>query len=401
MSRDALSGIVRAHQSWRAQECLNLIPSENVTSRQVRQLLGSDFGHRYTARDHFYFGTKYTDEIEALGKKQACALFNATYSDVRPLSGHIANMVLLFAFTKPGDTILSVFPDQGGYPGISNHGAAKRLGLKNLYFPLDKQQVKIDIRRTASLIQKYKPRLVIFGASMILFPHPVKELELTAHQAGAIVAYDGSHVLGLVGGGQFQDPLREGADILLGSTHKSLFGPQGGILLAEPEFGERIDAALDSSLVDNAHWNRIAALCQAFAEMRKFGADYAQQVKRNAKTLGKALIERQIPVRCKDTGITASHQVVLAYGDYKHGGEIATTLERSNIITDCGIRLGTSEVTRWGMKQPEMERVAELISSAINNTGTIREIRREVAKLREDFSEMQYCFDSDGDYLAF
>ncbi len=390
--RDALSPLVASHQKWRGQECLNLIPSENVTSEYVRDLLRSDFGHRYTARDGFYQGTKYTYEVEELGKELASSLFNAPYSDVRSLSGHIANLALLFAFTQPGDKILSVFPEDGGYPGISERGATRRLGLKNLSFPLRAEGSRIDVSKTMTIIQKQKPKLVIFGASMILFPHPVDELQRIAHDTGALVAYDGSHVLGLIAGKQFQDPLREGADILLGSTHKSFFGPQGGILLAKPEFGEALDEALDPSVVDNAHWNRIAALCQALREMKKFGVEYALQVKKNAKALGKALIEEKIPVRCKDVGITESHQVALAYGGYMEGGGIARRLERHNIITDIGIRLGTCEVTRWGMRESEMEQIAELISASIRGSESVMEIKREVKKLRSEFSEIHFCF---------
>ncbi len=389
---NALSPIVAKHQGWRVRECLNLIPSENVTSHEVRRLLGSDFGHRYTARDGFYSGTKYTDEVEALANYLASSLFNAPYTDVRPLSGHLANLALLFAFTHPGDAILSVFVGQGGYPGVSEHGAPKRLGLKNLYFPLRNEDSRIDINQTKTIIKKHKPELVIFGASMILFPHPVKELEQIAHDAGAIVAFDGSHVLGLIAGKQFQDPLREGADVLLGSTHKSLFGPQGGILLAKSDFGEQLDKALDPSVVDNAHWNRIAALCQALMEMKEFGADYALQVKKNAKALGRALIDENIPVRCKDEGITESHQVALAYGKYMEGGKIARRLERYNIITDIGIRLGTCEITRLGMKEIEMEQIAELISASIRGSRSVSEVKRKVKKLCSEFSEIHFCF---------
>ncbi len=387
-----MSRTVAKHQAWRKHECLNLIPSENVTSDQVRRLLGSDFGHRYTARDGFYSGTKYTDEIEALAKKLASSLFNAPYSDVRPLSGHVANLALLFAFTQPGDEILSVFSGQGGYPGVSEKGAPKRLHLKNLYFPLSNEDTRIDIKQTKTIIQKHKPKLVIFGASMILFPHPVQELEQIAHEAGALVAYDGSHVLGLIAGKQFQDPLREGADVLLGSTHKSFFGPQGGILLAKSEFGEQLDDALDPAVVDNAHWNRIAALAQALMEMREFGEEYALQVTKNAKALGRALNEEKIPVRCKDEGITESHQVVLGYGKYMESRNIAKKLERHNIITDIGIRLGTCELTRWGMREGEMERIALLIAASLHESMPVKEIKRQVKNLRSEFSEIGFCF---------
>lgn len=371
---------------------MNLIPSENVTSEQVRRLLATDFGHRYTAPDRFYAGAKFTDEIQDYGEKLACDLFGSVYADLRPLSGHIADMILLFAFTQPGNSILSVSPDHGGYPGISHLGVTRRLGLSNLYFPFDEETMRIKTEQAAETIANQHPRVVVFGASMILFPQPVKQLAKAAHEQGAIVAFDGSHVLGLIAGHQFQDPLREGADILLGSTHKSFFGPQGGMILGNSSISEQVRAAIHPSLVDNAHWNRIAALCQALSEMKAFGSDYARQVTRNSKALGKALIEHGIQVRCSRTGITESHQVVLGYGDYKEGTEIAAKLEQVDIIVDRGVRLGTNEVTRLGMREADMSEIAALVSETLKGSRTQEEIRRDVISKRKEFTELHFCF---------
>lgn len=229
--------LVRNHEKWRAKQCLNLIPSENVMSPSARVMLSSDLAHRYTARDRFYMGTRFTDEIEQYGEKLAKQLFKAETADLRPLSGHIADLIVLANLIKPGETFMCISPDDGGYPGLWNNALAGLLRVKAVSFPFSKRDMNIKIEEARKLIARVKPKLVIFGASLITFPHPVKDLAKIARENGAQVGFDGSHVLGLIAGVQFQDPLRDGAQILFGSTHKSFFGPQGGMILADKEAG--------------------------------------------------------------------------------------------------------------------------------------------------------------------
>jgi glycine hydroxymethyltransferase len=207
------------------------------------------------------------------------------------------------------------------------------------------------------------------------------------------VGFDGSHVLGLIAGEQFQDPLREGAQALFGSTHKSFFGPQGGILLANKELGELLKEKIYPAFVDNAHWNRIAALTLALAEMKNFGKAYATQIVRNSKSLAKALYDYGCPVVCQHLGFTQSHQVIVDYGDYEKGRKIAEKLQHANIITDCAIRFGTCEVTRRGMKETEMLKIAELIKRTVIDSEKPEAIKKNVAKLAIEFQLAKYCFD--------
>jgi glycine hydroxymethyltransferase len=345
---DEILELVQSHEKWRGKQCLNLIPSENIMSPAVRALLSSELAHRYTARDHFYMGTRFTDQIEQYGEKVARELFKAETADLRPLSGHIADLIVLANITKQKETLMCVSPDDGGYPGMWNPGLAGLLKLNAAPFPFSKKDMNIRVQDTQEIITKAKPKAVIFGASLITFPHPVKDLAEVARENGAIVGFDGSHVLGLIAGDQFQDPLREGAEVLFGSTHKSFFGPQGGIILADKETGEFLKEEIYPAFVDNAHWNRIAALTLALAEMRNFGKDYALQVVRNSKTLAKSLHELGFPVICSHLGFTKSHQVILDYGDVNKARGVAEKLQRANIIVDCVIRVGTCEVTRRG-----------------------------------------------------
>jgi glycine hydroxymethyltransferase len=199
--------------------------------------------------------------------------------------------------------------------------------------------------------------------------------------------------MGLIAGGEFQDPLREGAHALFGSTHKTFFGLQGGIILADKEHGEILKEKIYPAFVDNAHWNRIAALTLALAEMKKFGKAYAKQVIRNSQTLAKALYDYGFSVICKHLGFTRSHQIILDYGDYEKGRVVAEKLQRANIISDCVIRIGTCEVTRRGMKQSEMLKIAELIKRTILDEEKPENIKKDVAELRVEFQKVEYCFE--------
>ncbi len=384
---------VKRHEDWRGTLCLNLIPSENVMSPSVRSLLSSDLCHRYTARDRFYMGTRIIDEIEQYGEELAKNVFEAETADLRPLSGHIADMIFLGCLTKPNDSIACVSPRNGGYPGLWQEGLAGLLGLKPLALPFSKKSMNIDVEKAKETIRNEKPKVVVFGASFITFPHPVKELADAARESGSYIGFDGSHVLGLIAGKKFQDPLREGAQVLMGSTHKSFFGPQGGIILAEKELGETIKENIYPRFVDNAHWNRIAALTLALAEMKSFGMAYADQVIRNSKALAKALYDYGFPVACPKMGFTQSHQVILNYGDYDKSRRIAEKLQRANIIVDCAIRIGTCEVTRRGMKEEEMLKIAELIKNAVSNMEKPEHVKEEVAKLCMEFNKIEYCFE--------
>jgi glycine hydroxymethyltransferase len=384
--------LVEKHEKWRGKECLNLIPSENVMSPAVRGLLGSELGHRYTARDRFYMGTSFMDEIEQFGEDLAKDVFGAETADLRPLSGHVADMIFVACFSKPSDVLMCVSPDDGGYPGLWADGLAGLLGLRAVPLPFLKENMNVDVGKAEETIRRFKPKILIFGASLITFPHPVRELARIARENGACVGFDGSHVLGLIAGKHFQDPLREGAHALFGSTHKSFFGPQGGIILADEEHGEVMKAKIYLRFVDNAHWNRIAALTLALAEMKEFGKEYAEQVIRNAKALAKNLHSYGLPVKCPHLGFTESHQVILDFGNYERGREVAQKLQRANIIVDCVIRLGTCEVTRRGMKEGEMAKIAELIKKTVLDGENPETIKRKVTRLCSGFQDIQYCF---------
>jgi glycine hydroxymethyltransferase len=379
---------VREHEKWRNTRTLNLIASENYASRETRSFLSTDLSNRYSARDHFYRGTRFTDEIEELAIELAKKLYRAKFADVRSISGHTCSLIVFMSLLHAGNKIVTCPPKYGGYPGSSELGLGNLLSLKSLYFPYNPEIMNIIPSETNTLLATEKPEMTVFGSSFIPFPYEIKNSLPDGY--GGFRVYDGSHVMGLIAGGVFQDPLREGCSLLMGSTHKSFFGPQGGLILSNDEtVFSKIDSKVHPGIVDNIHWNRVASLSFALIELLKFGKQYAAQIVRNSQALAKSLSELHVPVRCESIGFTKSHQVLLGY-DEKESVNVADFLQDRDIITDIGIRLGTSEITRRGMKEEEMKRIAHIISDAIFKRDTRDETRRKVHKIVKDFSGLEY-----------
>ncbi len=336
-------------------------------------------------------GTKYIDEVEVLCQELAKRVFECKYADVRPLSGHHCNMITMMNFTRTSDSVLSVSPSDGGYPGVSHEGLGRILSLRNLYFPFDEHKMNINISKTSELVNRENPKLITFGASFFLFPHPVAKI---AKSSEAIKIYDGSHVLGLIAGHQFQDPLREGCDLLLGSTHKSFFGPQGGLILTNnSEIWERVASKMYPGFVDNIHWNRVAALAHSLLEFLRFGREYATQIVRNSKHLAATLSELDVRVKGASQGFTRSHQVILDIKDEGERVRLAYSLQEGGIIVDRGIRLGTAELTRRGMREEEMSIVGNLIADVFKRRRTIEQVAKASKKLSKEFSVVKYALE--------
>jgi glycine hydroxymethyltransferase len=235
---------------------------------------------------------------------------------------------------------------------------------------------------------------VVLGQSFFLFPYPLREIAEAAHAVGALVLYDASHVLGLIAGGEFQDPLREGADVLFGSTHKSFPGPQGGLLVTDREdLFAQLDPALVWRIFDNAHWNRIAGVAQTLLELERCGREYASTVVANSRALGRALAERGVPLVAEAQGFTRSHQLHLegALLAEKHGirpAALARKLEGQRLLIDLVGRVGTAEIARLGLTPEEMPRLADLFVR-----GGLRgeRIGAEVLRWRRSFRKLRFA----------
>jgi len=250
----------------------------------------------------------------------------------------------------------------------------------------------------------------MFGGSLFLFPHPVKELSNFLKNFDIHINYDAAHVAGLIAGGQFQDPLREGADTMTMSTHKTLFGPQGGLVLGFENHAEMIKKATFPGLTSSHHIHHMAAKAITFAETLEFGKDYAKQVIKNAKALGEYLNGFGFKVLGEKRGFTKSHQIAVNVLDYSDGGKVEADLEKANIIVNRqlipgdikagrnyfhpgGIRLGVSELTRLGYVQSDMQDVAQFIKQVIIDKKDPKKIKPKVKSFRKDFQKVHYCFD--------
>ena len=363
----------------------------------------------------------YIDQVERLCIDLAKELFKADFVDVRPVSGVCANLVIYTAFTNPGDRMLALAIPNGGHISTGRKdfsGTAGAVhGLEVEYFAFDRKEMNIDVDKTKQKIEKMAteekrpPKLAMFGGSLFLFPHPIRELVDALHNVGAKIAYDAAHVAGLIAGGRFQDPLREGADAVSLSTHKTLFGPQGGTVISLEKYGEQIKKATFPSNTSNHHLHTVAGKAVAFAEMLEFGKEYAGQVVENAKALGQALHERGLTVLGEPKGFTESHQVAVDVSEYALGGDVERALESANIIVNrqllpgdiqagrhytnpSGIRIGTSEVTRLGMKKTDMAEVAEFITKIVIDKQDSKKVAQDVGAFRKGFQKVHYCFET-------
>jgi len=422
------------------KNAIPLIASENITSPAVDEACNSDFSHRYAegwVGQRVYAGCKYIDIIEDMCMELIKKYYNCIFADVRPVSGVVANLALYNVFTSRNNGKLMCLPiPKGGHishaPYQANSGrliygtAGTVRGLDVQYLAFDEENMNLDSDASAKKIREFKPEMVLFGGSVFLFPHPVKELSEVAKEVGAHVGYDAAHVAGLIGSGYFQDPLREGADAMSLSTHKTLPGPQHGAVLSNREdLIDDLKNAAFPALLSNHHLHNVAGLAVSIVEMLEFGKEYHKKVIENAKALGQALSERGFKVLCEHLGFTESHQIVVDIIDFEKkvglGGDIERLLEEANIIINrnllpwdirekrsymnpSGLRLGTSEVTRLGMGKSEMIDIAEYFKKLIVDKKDPKKVKEDVAEFKKDFQEIKYCFQSSNqayEYLNF
>ena len=412
MRAEVLAAVER-NARWRGDECLNLLAPEAPMSPTVRALLSAEVGQR-AAEGHigpanrWFAGTRHIDEIEALCVELLKRVFRARYADHRLVASMIGNLAVYAALTEPGDPIMSVTQPFGGHSSNRNDGPA---GVRGLYIhdvPMDPAELEVDLDAFTRSARQVRPELVALGASMTLFPFPVAAMAEVLSEWGGRVFFDGAHQLGLIGGGQFQDPLREGAAVLTGSAGKTFSGPQSGVIVwDDPALTTPLTDAIFPTLAATHQVNRVAALAAAAAEFLAFGESYMAQIVANAQTLAAALHERGVPMLAAHKGFTRTHQAIADVTAFGGGEAVANRLAEANIITNknlipsdpaaawdrpSGLRIGTTEVTRWGMKAPEMARIADLIVDVLEERRSVEDVRGDAVELRESYPTLQYCF---------
>jgi len=413
MEEEVLAAVAR-NEEWRGKRCINLLAPEAPTSPTVRALLSAEVGIRAAeghigAVNRWFAGTQYIDEIEALCIELLKKVFRARYADHRLMGSMLGNMAVYTALTQPGDVIMSVAQPFGGHSSNLASGPAGVRGLKIVDVPFDPVELEVDLDRFREVAPLVRPRVVSLGLSMTLFPFPIQAMQEIVAEWGGYIYFDGAHQLGLVAAGVFQDGLAEGAAVMTGSAGKTFSGPQSGIIVwNDPDLTAPITDAIFPVLVATHQVNRVAALAASAAEMLEFGKPYMEQIVRNAQALGAALHQRGIPILGAHKGYTRTQQVVADVEQFGGGIAVAQLLARANIITNknlipsdkpedwdrpSGLRMGSIEVTRLGMREEEMETIADFIARVLIEKEAPAKVLEDVIEFRQPYQKLYYCFE--------
>jgi glycine hydroxymethyltransferase len=400
------------HNRWRRYETINLIASENVMSPLAEAAYVSDMMHRYAEGKPFkryYQGTKYVDEVEVRVAELLGELLGGAHVDPRPISGTIANASVFRVLAPCGGKAVIAPVQAGAHVSHTKFGTLGALCIEHIEMPYDAENMNVDVDKAVRLIEDVKPNLVVLGGSVYLFPHPVKEIADAAHSVGAKLLYDAAHVLGLIVGKRWRNPLDYGADVMTSSTHKTFPGPQGGIVASrDKDLLKKIGKSIFPYFVSNHHLHRLPALAVTAVEMKYFGESYADQIVRNARALAEALAAEGFKVLGEHLGYTRSHQVVLDVRPQGGGAKSAVLLEQANIIVNknllpydppdaikdpSGLRLGVQEMTRFGMREDNMKDIARFMRRVLIDKEDPGKVAKEVAEYRKNFVEVKYTFD--------
>ena len=429
------------NHNWRQKLCINLIPSENTPSKAVQLLCASDPAFRYAEHkkiksfydaDIFYYqGTKFIDRVEQLLVDQMRRYFGCKEVETRVISGQMSNMAVFSALMHWKNRLdRKKTPERLGYVMNNHiikggHLSAQPMGALHDYiafdpvmersavvnFPVCPDNIfKIDVEATKKVIAEYKPELIIFGKSMVLHKEPVAEIRKFVDEQGiqTTIMYDMAHVLGLIGD-HFQKPFDEGAEIVTGSTHKTFFGPQRGVIGVnydkdDPKHGlwTAIESRAFPGSVSNHHLGTQLGFLMAAYEMNCYKDAYQKAIIDNAKWFAQCLKDEGLDVKGDPAiGYTETHQVIVSVG-YGQGPEVAERLEQNNIIVNYqatpdeegftasgALRMGMSEMTRFGFTKEAFRKLAALMADCILRN---KDVSEEVTKLRSEFLEMKYCF---------
>jgi len=434
----ALADRIEKNNVWRQRECFNLIPSESTPSLMVKMCEISDPSGRYAEHRtmkgeeiYFYQGTDFIRDIEVETQKEMGKYFHCEQVELRPISGQMANEVVFKGMVKfinrnrpqgqPSRRMRLVMNNdltKGGHLSSQPMGALFNFVEEDpatgkervVNFPvLADNPYKPDLKKLGELLEAKRPELMVFGKSMFIYQEPIKFVAdiVKDWPEKPVIMFDMAHVLGLYGA--FQEPLAEGADIVTGSTHKTFFGPQRGVIAGNFPQGTPlrnlwldIKARAFPGSTSNHHLGTLLALLMAAYEMNEFRQPFQKQVCANAKAFARSLKNKGVPVEGDEKdGFTETHQVIVRVKPFGTGMEIARRLEENNILTNyqalpddetflvsSGIRMGVQEMTRFGMKEKDFDVLAGYIADVIIRSKPVKD---EVREFREGFLEMLYC----------
>ena len=435
---ETLVGRIEANNVWRQADSVNLIPSESTPSLLVKMCEISDPAGRYAEHRamkgeevYFYQGTDFIRDVEVEAKRELADFFGCTDLELRPISGQMANEVVFKGLVrflnrnKPAGAqprklrlVLNNDLNKGGHLSAQPMGALFNYVEEDpatgkervIHFPVSKDNpYRVDRAALANLLEGGRPELIVFGKSMFLYPEPVRLVAdiVKNWPERPLLMYDMAHVLGLFGA--FQAPLAEGADLVTGSTHKTFFGPQRGLIAGSFPKGSPLhllwqdikNRAFPGS-TSNHHLGTLLGLLAAAYEMNAFKPEFPERVRANAKALARSLKAKGVPVEGDPAdGYTETHQVLIRIKAFGPGQAIARRLEENNILTNyqalpddetflasSGIRLGVQEMTRFGMEAGDFDELAGLMADCIIRN---KRVKDEVRAFRRNFLEMRYC----------
>lgn len=392
----------------RLKEGLELIASENYASPAVLEALNTGFSNKYSegvVGKRYYAGNQFIDEVEQLAIDRAKKLFGAEHVNVQPHSGNPANMSVYFALLELGDTVLAQALDHGGH---LSHGLPINFSGKwynFVHYHVRKEDGFIDMDEVRELARKVKPKIILAGFSACSRNPDWKQFKEIADEVGAITMADIAHIAGLIAGKQIENPVPI-FDVVTTTTHKTLRGPRGAMIMCKEKYGKVIDKAVFPGIQSGPHENTIAAKAVAFGEALTEGFQrYSKKIIQNAKALAEALIKRGYKIV---SGGTDNHCMLVDLRPQNLTGNVITdALEKANIyvnknlipydpqpaIITSGIRLGTPILTTRGMNPPEMEKVADFIDRVLknlDNEAEIEKIGREVKEFASSFPIFVY-----------
>ncbi len=391
-------------------EGINLNPATNILNPRAEKLLSSGMGSRASLGhpgDKYETGLGAIEQIEIITQELACEVFGSTYAEFRVPSGAIANLYAFMATTEPHDTIIAPPASIGGHVTHHKGGSAGLYRLNTISAPVDQTGYTIDIDALRTLAHEVKPKLITVGGSLNLFHHPIAQVRAIADEVGAKVLFDAAHLCGMIAGKVWPQPLVEGAHLMTFSTYKSLGGPAGGLIVTnDDEIAQKLDAIAYPGLTANFDAAKTAALGITLQDWKSVGRDYAQMMVKTSQALAQHLQNLGVNIFAADKGFTTSHQFAILAAPYGGGQTAARRMGEAGLLA-CGIglpieqvegdlnglRIGTPEIVRIGMKVEHMQDLAGFIARSLDTNVEPKSIQREITEWRKQFSGVHYTVD--------
>ncbi|HAV14899.1 MAG TPA: hypothetical protein DCX25_01065 [Candidatus Pacebacteria bacterium] len=403
-----ISSYIKAihEEEHRNAEFLHLTANEAQLSHTASQFLGTKLSERYyfgASKDNVAdfgvftaLGLPSTHALIEKGEEAAKRMLGAVAVNLHCLSGVHAMMCAILSTTEPGDTVLTVHHDHGGH--FATEGILARVGRKHAFVSYDLEHLRFDVQETAKTFRKTKAKAIYLDVSYYINPHNLRELR-EAVGPKALIIYDASHTMGLIMGQQFQAPLKEGASVVCANTHKTLPGPQKGMIaFCDQELADKANKIINGCLYSSPHTHHMIMLAITLLELEAFGKEYAEQVIKNSNAIAEAFVKLGYNVRKSNTGrYSENHQAHIFIDDkgerlllYKH-------LLQNNISTNFDnvlghrlfIRIGTQELTRRGMKEKDMQTVAKLMDQSMKG----KDVKKDVVSFTQAFPDILFSFD--------